>query len=65
VLQVLITIQILNFFCILAVVTMAATTINLFNTINNSILQKDIEPYTTGLHDILVIAAVFFSVLPL
>jgi len=65
VLRVLITIQILNFSCILAVVTMAATTINLSNTINNSILQKDIEPYTTGLRGILVIAAVSFSVLPL
>ena len=65
VLRILTTIQIINFSCTLAVVTMTATTINLSKIINDSILRKDIGPYVTVLRGILVIAAVSLSVLPL
>jgi hypothetical protein len=45
VLQTLIASQIINLSCIIRMVIMIATTIGVYNTINDTMLEKNIEPY--------------------
>jgi len=65
VLRTLIASQIINLSCIIAVMIMIATTIGVYNTINDTMLGKDIEPYITNAWGVSVIAIISFSLVPL
>ncbi len=65
VLQTLIVSQIINLSCIITVVIMITTTIVVYKAMNDTMLEKDIEPYIANAQGILVIAVVAFSLMPL
>ena len=65
VLQTLIVSQIINLSCIITVVVMIATTIGVYNTINDTMLEKNIEPYIANAQGVSVIAVVAFSLVSL
>jgi len=65
VLQTLIASQIINLSCIIRVMIMITTTIEVYNTINDTMLKNDIEPYIANAQSVSVIAVISFFLVPL
>ncbi len=65
VLWTLIVSQIINLSCIITVVVMIATTIGVYNTINDTMLEKNIEPYIANAQSVPVIVIILFFLVPL
>jgi len=65
VLQTLIASQIINLSCIIRVMIMITTTIGVYNTINDTMLKNDIEPYIANAQSVSVIAVILFFLVPL
>jgi len=63
--QTLIASQIINLSCIIEVVIMIATTIEVYNTINDTMLEKNIEPYIANAQGVSVIVIISFFLVPL
>ncbi len=65
VLQTLIASQIINLSCIIRVMIMITITIGVYNTINDTMLKNDIEPYIANAQSVSVIAVISFFLVPL
>lgn len=65
VLRTLIAFQIINLSCMIVVVVLIATTIEVYKAINDTMLRNNIKPYMTNAQCVPVIAAVASSLVPL
>jgi len=63
--QTLIASQIINLSCIIRVVIMITITIEVYNTINDTMLEKNIEPYIANAQSVSVIVIISFFFVPL